>query len=739
METTNNEIKTIGCTNGLKPLLRNQYFYGKLLTVRDFENEQSYHVKKQRLINKYIHGEGVVCGLTVEKIDDNIVKIRSGIALDCCGREIVVPEDVEKKIPTDNDTTKYWITLRYDECGEEPVAAATEANSCEEECCFSRVKEKFTIDIVKEEPETCSSVQMDNLCKLWGSLDFEKGEGSEFPPYPYPLDPGFSVNTKDMEISGHEKMHPVPNSNTLEEFVKQYQGTCPSTDKENSPLVLATVTQSLSNERKLVIDTIDNALTNGNSFDKKLVHSNPKLFELLKCGGRKEGDFAKINDINWEHDKTYQVKIVNQGIVEVGTENTLIISGEVPAQGVIKPGMHLYLAKNIEGTSFYQLGITKNYNAQNATITIEQNWSSIPVTGDTYYVINNETDEFVTKLIGHEVTFDRKMNTTTINTKTLTLSLNNFMVALNALDGEDIEIPRNTLQIPIYKKWKNEDTILQFGVPEELLPDNFTHAMGSYLRKKQVLLSAHEANPGLVEVLNWIIGMRVDIQMKGDFILSADEKVLDANHIKGTTPTGNESAGGLFESWYELEYDLNAFFIIQAYLSQVAKNFTKGFGINDIKENISGMGKSTPLILDMMAKNNLLYKENGRYFPLPDPDKTIIVYDDKHAYLKNTAEKLSEELKEKGLSVRVKKASDLTDEDKDNHEVILLRGSDLASTTSTKFNDVLSKVEWNKSAGDIEIAHNSSTNRPVFMIGGKNKAAVEKAVNEYVSRYNNPQ
>ncbi|WP_296824590.1 hypothetical protein, partial [Sulfurovum sp.] len=135
MATCNNENGKTNCTNGLKAPVRNQYFYGKLLTVRDFENEQSYFIKKQRLINRYIHGEGVVCGLTVEKVDDNIVKIKSGIALDCCGREIVVPEDVEKKIPTDNEATKYWITLRYDECGEEPVAAATEANSCEEECC----------------------------------------------------------------------------------------------------------------------------------------------------------------------------------------------------------------------------------------------------------------------------------------------------------------------------------------------------------------------------------------------------------------------------------------------------------------------------------------------------------------------------------------------------------------------------------------------------------------------------
>ena len=38
------------------PFERNRYFYGKLLTVRDFEVEQRYHCSKRALLNRLLHG-----------------------------------------------------------------------------------------------------------------------------------------------------------------------------------------------------------------------------------------------------------------------------------------------------------------------------------------------------------------------------------------------------------------------------------------------------------------------------------------------------------------------------------------------------------------------------------------------------------------------------------------------------------------------------------------------------------
>ena len=47
------------------PLERNRYFYGKLLTVRDFELEQKYTRSAAQLMHRLVFGAGVVCGLSV--------------------------------------------------------------------------------------------------------------------------------------------------------------------------------------------------------------------------------------------------------------------------------------------------------------------------------------------------------------------------------------------------------------------------------------------------------------------------------------------------------------------------------------------------------------------------------------------------------------------------------------------------------------------------------------------------
>ena len=43
---------------------RNKYFYGKLMTVRDFELEQEYFNGKRYLLNRLIHGKGLLYGFS---------------------------------------------------------------------------------------------------------------------------------------------------------------------------------------------------------------------------------------------------------------------------------------------------------------------------------------------------------------------------------------------------------------------------------------------------------------------------------------------------------------------------------------------------------------------------------------------------------------------------------------------------------------------------------------------------
>lgn len=111
------------------PLERNHYFYGKLLTVRDFEQEQRYMNNKRRLINRMIYGAGVVAGLGVTKSDDATLLVESGMALDYLGREIVLPSpDIKalNMLPGYDEIlghSQAFLCLRYAEEMREPVNA----------------------------------------------------------------------------------------------------------------------------------------------------------------------------------------------------------------------------------------------------------------------------------------------------------------------------------------------------------------------------------------------------------------------------------------------------------------------------------------------------------------------------------------------------------------------------------------------------------------------------------------
>ncbi len=76
---------------------RNHYYRGKLLTERDFSDEQRYAIDKMRLHNLALHGWGVVCGLVVKPhlyCPELRLVVEPGFAIDDCGHEIrLVTED----------------------------------------------------------------------------------------------------------------------------------------------------------------------------------------------------------------------------------------------------------------------------------------------------------------------------------------------------------------------------------------------------------------------------------------------------------------------------------------------------------------------------------------------------------------------------------------------------------------------------------------------------------------------
>lgn len=140
---------------------RNKFFYGKLMTVRDFELEQNYFNGKRHLLNRLIHGVGLVCGLKVEnptpKGNTLMINLTSGAALDCWGREIVVDktyEGLEVKGTFDNTKLNY-LYLKQKPCLKDPIPVLANASTCEQECCYSRIKEGFEV-VLGSKPKTIS-------------------------------------------------------------------------------------------------------------------------------------------------------------------------------------------------------------------------------------------------------------------------------------------------------------------------------------------------------------------------------------------------------------------------------------------------------------------------------------------------------------------------------------------------------------------------------------------------------
>lgn len=144
------------------PFERNRYFYGKLLSVDDFDAEQRYMNDKRRMLNRFLHGTGVVCGLQVVEIDDVTVSLEMGLALDFSGREIVVAKPVTKKLSSIEGFSKYagesgesralYLCIAYDEQTEEPVHNIARVNNEQEEE-FNKYAEGYRLFVTAEEPE----------------------------------------------------------------------------------------------------------------------------------------------------------------------------------------------------------------------------------------------------------------------------------------------------------------------------------------------------------------------------------------------------------------------------------------------------------------------------------------------------------------------------------------------------------------------------------------------------------
>ena len=108
-----------------RALERTNYFHGMLMTQDEFETEQEYFLDKARANNR-LHGWGVVCGLAVEPTlpPSDMVVVQPGVALDCCGREIVLMEPTNLRVAGEGSRIEnpgtVFVVIEYGEDGIHP-------------------------------------------------------------------------------------------------------------------------------------------------------------------------------------------------------------------------------------------------------------------------------------------------------------------------------------------------------------------------------------------------------------------------------------------------------------------------------------------------------------------------------------------------------------------------------------------------------------------------------------------
>ncbi|NJN18628.1 MAG: collagen-like protein [Oscillochloris sp.] len=176
---------------GLRAFERNRYFDGKFLVTRDFVDEQQFFIGKHHLHNKMLHGYGTVCGLKVVQhpnpaCQHQYVVLQPGMALDCCGRELIVADEIVVDIRQLIEATlreagnfppsgagDIFLRLVYQECDREAVPVLLDdCEGCNEDGAeFNRTREGYRLLVSTTRPADAVSDPLDARLEWQHTLD----------------------------------------------------------------------------------------------------------------------------------------------------------------------------------------------------------------------------------------------------------------------------------------------------------------------------------------------------------------------------------------------------------------------------------------------------------------------------------------------------------------------------------------------------------------------------------------
>jgi hypothetical protein len=194
--------------------IRPQFFSGQLLTEDDLRSLVDYVVGKNRLHNRMLFGDGVVCGLKVtidpcpspQPCVHQEITVHAGYALDCCGNDIFVPCDVtldfpqllrdlkqrllgkdcgepcEKPDPANDKKTNekirtYCLYVRYCEQSSDPVVPYDSDQPCGiTDCHDTRIREGFRFELrcPPQQPTKTSKQLTNRMLRLYQAEYLQK-------------------------------------------------------------------------------------------------------------------------------------------------------------------------------------------------------------------------------------------------------------------------------------------------------------------------------------------------------------------------------------------------------------------------------------------------------------------------------------------------------------------------------------------------------------------------------------
>ncbi|MBU0701239.1 hypothetical protein KKE26_08125 [bacterium] len=317
----------------LKQFERNKYFYGKLMTVKDFELEQGYFNGKRHLLNRLIHGVGIARGLkvTTPTLTGTTLKIAlsSGVALDCWGREIVVDKEYSELNVTGTlgGDTKGYLYIKQKPCLKDPVPVLSNASTCEQECCYSRIKEDFEVIVSNIAPPVPDFLL--DVGKYW------KKDGEVYKD----VNPVMG-DIKSNEADWHEAEIIIAINEYLEKI------GCPSCN--DSKVLLAVI------EKKA-----DGSIVVNNTETHKyrsIVYNNPMLYDLISSH---LVDFSNPHNVTAQ--QTGAIKSINSvsnpgGNIDLVTNNAIVITPDDTNNKITIGETHSALSDNPHGTTAVQVG-----------------------------------------------------------------------------------------------------------------------------------------------------------------------------------------------------------------------------------------------------------------------------------------------------------------------------------------------------------------------------------------------